>query len=447
MATIAVTNPGNDTDIQPNLQIAFNAAVDGDIVTLPPGKFICNSTATCTKKITLLGGGVYNTTLYRYYNPAIWSTEALFLSQLTTWKNMVHFDINSVTTTNTVKVYGINFLGSPLQSETLGADTGLKITHAKNFVIANNNFQHFGQSGIHIIHDLSDVGGVIYKNRIYNNSRGSLGLGLGYGIEIYGSPTGGGSSSFIADPELGTSKFIFIENNAFQFHRHTVAAGGCAKYVARYNSIFDNVGASTYASALDGHSPRGVGNGSNEFGTRAIEIYNNTVVNARNKDLSVIVPGSNVSDTQEIAFLSSAGDLLVYNNYVRGYRFCCGVYSTANTSTATFVTDTPLGPSTIGPRSGSWVYPADYPVPQQAGYRSGIEFGTGGSGNSGSQASGDMFAWNNDFIPHNSSGNSVMFYNYGISGVTGFYTEGRDYHLRPKPGYTPYTYPHPLRIS
>ena len=249
MATINVTNPGNNQDIQPNAMTAIAAAVNGDIIQFPEGEFIVNSTISTTKKLSFYGAGVYKTTLYR--------SESVSDATLLTWKNLLLLTIND-TTSSGIVIKGFTFKGlNPSLTDgtdggSIAADTGIKIVNAVDFVIAQNRIQWFGQSGINISHDDSIVGGLIYNNIFYNNSKGTTALGLGYGIEFYG-----GNLSYILDPELGSSKFIYIENNVFQYQRHTVATGGCAKYVFRYNNVHDNVASTSYAAGLDMHEPRG----------------------------------------------------------------------------------------------------------------------------------------------------------------------------------------------
>ena len=87
----------------------------------------------------------------------------------------------------------------------------------------------------------------------------------------------GTNNKWIKNPRFGSSNFIFIEDNIFDYHRHSVAAGGCALYVARHNTITNDIITSGYSSALDGHEARGAGNGSNTYGTRAVEAYSNKI--------------------------------------------------------------------------------------------------------------------------------------------------------------------------
>lgn len=411
--TIQVQNPGSNTDIQPNIMIALSNAVNGDIISIPTGTFVLNKNITVTKFISFKGGGIGKTILYRSETV---SDNTLFNDNA--WLAMFKFDINKVTPSN-ITITDITFkskkpgikVGDGLS---LAADIGIKITNCINFVIARCRFENFGNAAIYVNHADTIASGLICKNEFYHNSKGFDGLGLGYGVVIYGA-----NKQWVSNPKFGSKNFIFIEDNTFDFHRHAIAAGGCALYVARYNTITNNI-ISEFATtqAIDAHEARGgtLGN-SNYFSTRAIEAYNNNITNTTFHDGTPIVPGQNVSKLIERAIAIRGGEALIYSNTIKGYRFGGGL------DIATF----PWGTS--------------YPLPYSTGYLSGLALGTGHSGTNTIEGDGDVFYWGNNFTPYDNSKNSIDFYNYNQP----YYVFERDYHLRAKPGYMAYKYPHPLQ--
>ena len=91
----------------------------------------------------------------------------------------------------------------------------------------------------------------------------------GYGI-IVGAESNA-NKQWISDPEFGSNKFVFIENNYFRETRHALTGSSNAKYVFRFNKVEDN----WVTKAIDMH---GAGDFNNVFSSRAAEIYNNNIV-------------------------------------------------------------------------------------------------------------------------------------------------------------------------
>lgn len=413
MATIFVTNPGNDNNIDYNLQTAVNSANNGDIVVIPSGSFTLSGTVTINKFVSIQGAGISATTLYR--------SESIPDNQISNDVSMLYYNINSKLSSNIV--VADMTLKSKIPATISGGtgstadDVGIFFIKCVDFIVTRCRFQYFGDGGIDIIHHDDLARGLIYGNQFYHNAKGWDGSGLGYGIAIYGE-----NLKWVDKPRFGTSNFIFIEDNVFNFHRHSIAAGGNALYVARYNNIGDNIIATDSSThAIDTHAGRGGSLGTeNYFGSRATEIYNNTIVNTTFYSGLPIVSGHNVNEVIELAIGIRGGESLIFNNTISGYRFGCG----AHTDYTAFGTT--------------------YPLPYVYGYPSGSEFGTGHTGTDSRRANGDMFFWNNTFTPYAYSGSSssVDFWIYDSQ----YFTLHRDFHYEAKPYYLPYTYPHPHRL-
>lgn len=413
-ADIYVNNPGQDKDIQPEIQKAADAASNGDRLILPSGHFIVNKSVVVTKFISIIGQGIRSTTLYRSEE-----VSDLVLSKNREWRAIFKFILNSPVPSNIV-VSGICFKSKkPSIKEgdggSLAADIGIEFVECIDFIVTRCRFEGFGDAGINIIHNDSLASGVIFKNEFFHNAKGPEALGLGYGITVYGL-----NRVWITDPGLGSARFIFIEDNIFDYHRHSVAAGGCGLYVFRHNKVLNNV-AGQGGHAIDVHSARGSSHGLNSHGTRAVEIYNNELVNTTYTDGSLISKTNNNSHLEETGINIRSGDAVVYNNTIKGYRFAVGISNY-------LLQDNP---------------PPSYPALETPGYLSGLNLGPDHSGVKMPAGDGDLFCWNNKLIPLRLEYDKIssVFHNFGPQ----WWREGRDYHLVPKPGYRPYPYPHPLR--
>lgn len=409
--TINVPNPGIGKDIQPSILSALNLAKDGDILSLPPGKFVFNKTVTITKFVSLKGRGIANTVLYR---------DSLTPDNtLTSWGAMFVYNINKTIASNIV-VSGITFKSkSPSivdgDGKSLASDRGIDFIGCLDFVVNRCRFEYFGNGAITIRHLDTLARGLINKNEFYRNAKGSDGLGLGYAIVIYGE-----NKQWISKPKFGSSNFIFIEDNTFDYHRHSIAAGGCALYVARYNTITNNiVGATASIHAIDTHGARGGVKGSdNYYSSRAIEVYNNNITNTTFKDGTTITPGQSATRLVEKAIGVRGCEAVVYGNTIKGYRFGTGIAVEA----------TPFG--------------TQYPLLYTTGYLSGVSYGSTHTGIDSLKGNGDLFYYDNNFYVYTGAYSSQDFYNYQPQ----YFKEDRDYHLEDKPNYVAYTYPHPLNF-
>lgn len=401
---ILVPNPGDNTDIQPLIQAAVNNAVNGDIIVIPAGKFIFSKTITINKLISIKGAGMNYTTLYR--------SESISDATLASWGSFFTFNINSTTSSNIV-ISDIYLKGQIACTATgdggsLAADYGIKLVNCVDFKIVRCRFKYFGYAALSIQHDDNIARGIVYKSEFLENVKGPDGLGLGYGILIYGA-----NKQWISSPGFGTNNFVFVEDNFFDWHRHAIAAAGCALYVFRFNTVKNNM----IAQAIDAHEGRQT-SGSNYYSTRAVEIYNNTVTNAYFKDWSLIAAGQSAQMLSNNCILIRGGEALIHNNYIRGYRFGVGLINFEVSGTQS------------------------YPIHTQPGYASGLTYGKNHTGTKGARGNGDLFSWNNDFSPYAGSYSSSVFYNFQPE----YFKQNRDYHLVAKPNYVPYTYPHPGRI-
>lgn len=415
---INVPSPGNNNDIQPKLQELADSAFSGDILVLPAGTFILNKSVVIRRFISIKGQGMSSTILYRSS-----STPDNTLSNDPDWSGMFRFEINSSASSNITisDMYLKSKQPSVVDGDGLSraADIGIKMLRCVDFVITRCRFDYFGNGAVSVYHDDVLARGLIFKNEFHHNVKGADGLGLGYGVVIYGT-----NQQWVSNPQFGSSNFIFVEDNLFDYHRHSIAAGGGGLYVFRYNTVNNNVAANT-SHAIDAHSAN-LSGFENFYSTRAIEVYNNRIINTWFKDDSPahahangmpIEPGHSVSWLVEACIRPRGGEALVHHNYIKGFRFGVG----------------PIAEGTLD---------SQYPDRYQVGYLSGTQYGSSHTGTYQSRGEGDLFIWVDTFDLYDiNSSDNVYFYNYSPNNIVW----ERDYHVYSKAGYTPYTYPHPLR--
>lgn len=416
---INVTAVGAGVDIRPNINTAVTAASEGDTVRIPAGTFRLDQTVTITKKISLQGFGIDTTILYR--------DESISDATLEGWGPMFLFNINSDRNSK-VSISKITFKGQIPSVVTgdggsMAADIGVKIVNAVDFVVHNCKFYGFGDTGLQIRHKDYLARGLVFKCQFYNNSKGTLGLGLGYGLCIYGE-----GLRWVDGIQLGDRNAIYVEDCYFERSRHEVASAGGAQMVIRYSQFRKHIAVKN-AHCIDTHQDRGPGNGTNTYGTRRYEIYGNSIINTTYYGGVTPVVNPVCDDSiQERAIGILNGDGVVFNDTVSGYRFAIGVKQQESTIAA-------------------------YPYSGQVGYASGQRFGSSHSGD-GRKGEGDLYYWGIVFTAFsNTCGGTglALFYNYDAvaNGGTGVYlVDNRDYHQNTiKPNYKPYPYPHPRRAK
>ena len=268
------------------------------------------------------------------------------------------------------------------------ADGGLYIKGAaEDFQIFNSRFTKFLRAGIEFQGDAGSrrgaQRGVIYHNEFIDNWY----VYLGYGVAIVGS-----ASTWTKPVALGTADAVFVEDNYFDRNRHCVTATNGANYVARYNTVRDNYqdSQSFDAHGLSAAWPRG---------TRRVEIYGNTVTNSVRRWAGAGIRG---------------GSGVIWGNTWNGVLHGVVLY----------LEDPRLPRSPRKQRALSQSLAA-YPALDQIGNPDGL------------------YIWDNV-----SSGDNVfMNPKSAPPGIDYWLALGRDYFTTAKPGYRPYTYPHPLRTA
>jgi hypothetical protein len=216
------------------------------------------------------------------------------------------------------------------------------------------------------------------------------------------------------DLQLGSANAVFIESNKFYDNRHAIAAHMGVRYVARYNRILGSERTAPWGM-LDAHGNREEANG-NVRGTRSWEIYHNTL-------------GSEASGSRKAnGFVPRGGDGVFFNNHIQGR-----IFTTARMLVESYQED--CDPDVVHP-----------PGPRQ--------FVT--------DQTTEAWFWGNvhapesrDLFPGNPPPLQYFMTTSGSYDCSYFLREGEpndppdtwEYTQAPKPGYVPYTYPHPLRMT
>lgn len=422
--TIYLADQNDHSDIRPSLQAAVNSASDGDTIVLPAGEFYFDNEVYIDKFISIKGQGreAGGTKLYRRENLADSVIESYPYRSMMVFR--CHQDIASNIILSDIYFKGKNPSQPPDYVGSVADDYAVKFENCLDFLVTNNRFEHFGHAAMGVTHKPTGASGVIYNNIFIDNLKwfSPDGTTTGYGLGV-----GGDNSTWLTDPGFGSQNFVFVEDNYFEGQRHAIAAGSGGLYVFRYNEVVNNL----RNQAVDAHGANFPVHGyGNKISTRAYEVYNNNIYN------TVYVDGTTPLDdpvpttrslcwqTACCAIVLRGGEGLIYGNRIDGFRV--GIR---------LITERTLY------NHNDDIYPEAY----QIGYLSGENFGANHSGINLPEADGDIFIWDNDISLFQQC-DPDQIYEVLNSGSAALIQEDRDYHLNtPKPNYTSYTYPHPLR--
>lgn len=239
--------------------------------------------------------------------------------------------------------------------------------------------------------------GVIYKSRFTNSFNPAVpNQGLGYGVVVYGSATD-------IPLELGTAEAVFIEDNYFEANRHSVASSLASRYVVRYNQ-FVTVNTTRNTSMIDAH---GAKRDDTDAGSRSWEVYGNHLTYRGD-------------DYQGTGIAMRGGDGVVFDNLI-DYEGSTEL-GIAHTLRLELEADCPTYAE---------------PPQQVPGLPRPVRGQTVGA-----------WIWNNERVWPGGSNNDdreIYLTNGSSFDCRYYFREGQEYFFFPKPGYQPFTYPHPLR--
>jgi PKD repeat protein len=366
-----------------DVQAAVNAASAGDTVVLPAGDYSgFNTPVDIYSQISLRGQGKNSTILRKTSTASGWGVAMFRWCQ---YRN----DCRNQRVNSYIEIRDFTLYGEGGYDQTT-QDTGIMFHNidygTTNLRIHDVSINRFGDSGI--MTDGWPFYGVIYDC----NFNDCYLPGLGYGVCIRlskGNESYDGITSYNAAVNWGQSDWLFIEDCTFTNCRHCVNGAVGGRFVLRHCSLtpandwIAPIVAHGFAHAYGSTTPIA-------YGTRAMDIYNNTI--------RLLGPTVN-----EAWIWIYGGSVRAHDNIITGTRW--------NQDQATYVND----PSVA---SG----PISYPHINQAT---------------------DIYLWNNTI--DGSIRNATVYNPYGYVGDGKVWQEGRDFFYYAPPGYVTYPYPHPLR--
>ena len=356
------------------------------------------------KNIKVRGAGVDKTTLHRI-SPIRGGDEPL-----------LYFGCGSGAT---IEISHIHFVGNDDEQEgdpvmrEADQDSGIQLQgRCQNIKLHDMVFEKFSNAGMMLTGRTAEQDGVVYDNKFISNYKcypldqpDESYRCLGYGVALLGA------NNWPA-LQLGGANAIFIENNKFYDNRHAIAANMGARYVVRYNRILGSERTAPWGM-LDAHGYRLERNGPVR-GTRSWEIYHNTL-------------GSEASGSRKASgFVPRGGDGVFFANHIQGR-----ISTTALLLIEDYLTE--CDPDVVHPPNPRQFFPDQT---TEAWFW----------GNIHAPESHNLFPGNPPplqyFITASGSNDCSYFLREGGPGDP---PDSWEYTQAAKPGYAPYTYPHPLR--
>lgn len=412
-----------------DVQAAVDRATNGDEVTIPAGNCSWSSVVVfADKDIAIVGAGIGKTVIASYQ-------EFVFFVHITSQARGA-FRFSNMTLTGGVTTDVIKISSGTLAAVPSGR---WRIDNIHfNFRTSQRSAVHVSGVNYGVVdHNVFDwYMGIVIRHSFGLNSEDCSGLGTNYATYA-----GNFANSLPAD--LGTSNFVFVEDNTFTSYRddgvpmdvYDSSAGG-GRVVFRYNNVKNG--------RFYNHWTRGC-----ELAAQVMEVYNN----------SWTLGGNSNADPGQVARVEG-GTGVFFNNY-----------STYNNGAPYIILDDRRSGGFGGPVGGeagpgTWGYcdgtrkwdgnagdPAapGWPCLGQIGRAPGVSLAALAAGTA-KQASSPFYLWNNGTDPGCATGgackNSIGAYPEPGSYIRNTpHPNGEvDYmdNNTPKPGYVPYRYPHPL---
>ncbi len=403
-----------------DVQAAVDSAIDGDVISIPAGTYVWTTrphtingkdaaAVYVNKAVTLLGTDnktvVIDSTNNEWDHVLIWMQ------------------------TEKAKLYRVSGM-SFLRQDKVPVGTAIYVTGStKTFRVDHNTFRYNGNHGGLPV----KVGGIFICGLIdHNTFKSDLGFQVSnvHWNKNSGDTYGGGTFAWEVPLSLGTADAVYLEDNVIDMGiarpetekvlgNIDVELGG--RYVLRHNTIRNN-----YAMM---HGP----GQSSGRGAASTEIYENTFL----------------CDLEEEVYNPiwiRGGTSVIFSNTVRGYvdnaidldypRTCCGSGTVCN------------GAYPINDRCDG-KSPVDGNTEGMKGYPCMDQPGRGPGGPLGAQKAEPLYEWNNR-MP---SGTDVDFKVVNVTTCSSpsnadHIKAGRDFfNDTRRPGYTPFTYPHPLTLG
>ena len=376
------------------LQSEINSSVDGDTINIGAGTCSASGVSWINKNITVQGQGIGVTTVNGLSFNVTDTTKASFrISGMSVGAPPI-WKINAVDRKTGIKGWRIDHISWSYPS--CGGNIAMFIDGINWGLVDNNTFYNAGNA-------------IFLRSWVENTDEVNP-------WPPTGTP-GQGGYSWLLPLNLGTDEAVYVEDNTF-----TLNSAGClqgigdmfygARMVFRHNSVTN--------AYWQNHAARGYERG----GNLKAEIYNN--------DFNATDPAW----YRAIHFRSGTG--VIFNNTLRGY------FNTINVDNQRSDGENTNGPFGACDGSSRW----DGNAPGQAGWPCLDQIGRG-PGQYPNQPSAPLYGWNNGSSLGCSNGGACNNnINITPSRNDAHVLAGRDFinnGTTAKPGYVPYTYPHPLQ--
>lgn len=398
---LCLATPAQAADInaascsQADVQAAINSAVGGDRVLVPAGS--CTWTTPViipnTKGIVLEGAGIDVT---------------IITDGITTASTLT---VNIQSGNSLAVVTGFTFNANSVVKTAAHAEIAIEGGGLDSFRIHHNKITNLRKRGIKVSAQCLPISGLIDNNTIEAPGSFSVQGYTLFGCDSLPSP------AHLRPLGLGTSENIFIEDNTFNYsflNDETGTVTGSASYVFRYNTVIGTSGASHHGADSGGRR-----------GVHSFEIYNNTL-------------STSFSISRTGLWRSGVG--VFFNNTATG------PYQSGH-QIANFRSCSPQNPIWGGACDGTNAW--DENTGGFEGWRCRDQVGSFFQGGQGvTPESQPLYAWNNmlngqpvNVVKTSPANSCSRFQDLHM-------IEGRDFiNGTARPGYTPFTYPHPLQAG
>lgn len=379
-------------DITSALQSAINSAVDGSIVDIAAGSCNASGVSWANKNITVRGQGIGVTTVTGLSFDVTDTTKAAFRITGMSVGAAAQWHVNAVNRTTGIKGWRIDHIA--WSYPTCGQNIAVMIDSINWGLIDHSTF--------------NNAGNAIFMRAWSDNTN-----------EVNPWPPSGvpgmGGYSWLLPLNLGSDEAVYVEDNTFKMDTGCYMGIGDMYYGSRM--VFrHNVVTNAY---WQNHSARAYERG----GNLKAEIYNNDF-NATDSNWS-----------RAVHMRSGTG--VIFNNSFRGFFNTIQVDNQRSNGQNT---DTPFGTC-----DGTSMW--DGNAAGQAGWPCLDQIGRG-PGQYPNEPSVPLYIWNNGSELTCSTGGSCANNIVMIGDGDAHVQAGRDFinnGTAAKPGYTPYTYPHPLQ--
>jgi FG-GAP-like repeat len=397
-----------------SVQALHNAAQTGDTITLPVGTFTWSTPVSFTKAVNVQGSGTGQTVIYDNV-PKTGGGNSMIL-----WT----FNVAAGTS---IRVTGFTVHGMAQDTHNYnkgtlafsGGSHAVRVDHV-NVILGGSSAIHFG----------GDLWGVV-DHCYFDGSNFKQSVSIDHG-NWNGDTAGWGDGSYEDTLHLGTERAIYIEDCTFVNQTTAGVVDGTrgGRFVFRHNTVQN---AYVGMHGTEGFRGRGM---------RSYEIYNNTFLNPN----AIIFTGLYLRSGTGVIFNNTFSGGAGQTGYKNGMMFT--VYR--NSSCGGVNEGPPWGNANgTNPWDGNTLANG-YPALDQVGHgtcqdqirgNNPVNMRTGTPAWP-TQALEPVYEWNNSWtrVPQN-PGNKVTT-------QCDIVQIGRDVFTdTPKPGYTPYVYPHPLVIG